>query len=265
MSIAKTALIGEGVTIREGVIIEDNVIIGDGSYIDYGVVIRENVTLGKNSFVGAQSILGEFLFDFHSDNTNKNHPLIIGDNALLRSGTVIYGDCVIGDNFSCGHKVTIRECTNIGNNVSVGTLGDIQGRCELGNYTRLHSNVFIGEHSKIGNFVWIFPHVVFTNDPTPPSETLKGIVVDDFACICARSLVMPGVHIGKDALIGACANVTRDIEAEMVAIGNPARVVKNVREVKDENGQTHYPWRYYFDRGMPWQGIGYENWIKKDM
>lgn len=262
MSIAKTAVIGKGVVIKEGVVIEDNVVIGDGCYLDYGVIIRENVTLGNNSFVGAQSILGEFLFDFHSENINKKHPLLIGANALIRSGSVIYGDSVIGEGFQCGHKVTIRERAKIGDHVSIGTLSDIQGNCVIGDYAHLHSNVHIGQHSKIGNYVWIFPYVVLTNDPTPPSETAKGVTIDDFACVCTQSVVLPGVHIGKDALVGAGANVTKDVEAEMVAVGNPARVVRSVRDLKDENGNEHYPWRYHFDRGTPWQGIGYEAWLK---
>lgn len=262
MKIAKTARIGRNVEIRDGVTIEDHVVIGDNCLIDYGAIIKENVTIGSNSFVGAQCILGEYLYDFFADRVNHEHPLIIGENALLRSGTIIYGGSELGPHFQTGHRVTIREGTHVGEHVSVGTLSDIQGRCVIGDYVHLHSNVHIGQGSRLGNYVWIFPYVVLTNDPTPPSETLRGVTVDDFACVCTQSVVLPGVHIGKDALVGAGANVTRDIAEGMLAVGNPAKVIKPVRDLLDEHGQLHYPWRYHFDRGTPWQDVGYDQWLK---
>lgn len=265
MSIISTgAQIGKHVTIKENVTIEDHVTIGDHCYIDYGTIIKENTVIGDNSFVGSNSILGEFLSDFFPDHSNRNHPLIIGKNALIRSNAVLYGDSQIGDYFQCGHHVTIREYARIGAHVSVGTLSDIQGDCVIGDYSRLHSNVHIGMRSVIGNFVWIFPYVVLTNDPTPPSDQLKGVVVKDFACICTQSVVLPGVQIGEDALIGAGANVTKNIPAGMVAVGNPAKVVKAVAELRDHEGKEHYPWRYYFDRGMPWANMGYDTWVEKE-
>ncbi len=141
--------------------------------------------------------------DFYTDRSNKVHPLIIGQKALIRSETIIYGDTVIGDNFQTGHRVTIREKSRIGHNVRIGTLSDIQGDCDIGNYVNLHSNVHIGMKSTIKDYVWIFPYVVLTNDPTPPSETLLGVTIEEFAIIATGSIIMPGKHIGKDALVGA--------------------------------------------------------------
>ena len=93
-SIAATAVIGDNVTIREGVIIEDNVTIGDNCYIDYHAIMKENVSLGDDGFVGTQCIWGEFPYDFFAEYHN---PLVIGTHALLRSGSILYGDSVIGD------------------------------------------------------------------------------------------------------------------------------------------------------------------------
>lgn len=263
MNIAPSARIGKDVTIREGVIIEDNVVIGDHCYLDYNAVIKANVTLGENSFVGAQCILGEFLFDFFDGRENCCHPLVIGPNALLRSGTIIYGDTVIGEDFATGHRVTIREKAVIGDHVSIGTLSDIQGDCRIGNYVHMHSNVHIGQKSEVRDYAWIFPYVVLTNDPKPPSEEMRGVLVDEFACVCTGSVVLPGVRIGRDALVGAGANVTKDVPDEMVAVGNPAKVLRSVRELKEADGTPHYPWRYRFDRGTPWRGIGYDEWMQQ--
>ncbi len=261
--IHSSAKIGQNVTIKEGVIIGKNVIIEDGVYIDYNCIIRDNVHIKKGCFIGARCILGEYLMDFYKDKTNKVHPLVIGENALIRTENVIYGDTVIGDNFQSGHKVTIRENTKLGNNIRIGTLSDIQGYCEIGNYVSMHSNVHIGQKTKINNYVWIFPYVVLTNDPTPPSDELLGVTIESFAIVSTGSVLLPGVHIHEDALVGAGAIVTKDVAKEMVAVGNPAKEICSVREIKNKfTGESVYPWRYTFKRGMPWQDSDYEIWIQ---
>lgn len=257
--------ISENVIIKDGVRIGDNVTIEDGVYIDYDAIIRDNVTIKRGTFIGTRCIIGEYLFDFYDDKTNKRHPLIIGENSLIRSETIIYGDCTIGKNFQTGHRVTIREKTQIGQNVRIGTLSDIQGFCEIGDYVNLHSNVHIGMRSTIKKYAWIFPYVVLTNDPNPPSNTVKGVTVGEFAVIATNSIVLPGKHIGKDSLVGAGSIVTKDVPPMKVVVGNPAKVICDVTEVKDKStGESLYPWRYHFDRGMPWKGLGYESWSKNE-
>jgi acetyltransferase-like isoleucine patch superfamily enzyme len=50
------------------------------------------------------------------------------------------------------------------------------------------------------------------NDPTPPSNTLSGVTIEDFAVLSAYRLILPGVHVGTDALIDGGAVVTKDVE-----------------------------------------------------
>lgn len=261
-NISKKAFIGNNVIIKEGVIIEDNVVIEDNCYIDYGSIIKKSVKIGKNSFIGARCILGEFLGEFFQNRENNNPELIIAENAIIRSDSIFYGGSKVGKNFQSGHRVTVREYTNIGNDVSIGTLSDIQGYCTIGDYTRLHSNVHIGQKSTIGNFVWIFPYVVLTNDPIPPSNNLKGVTIQDFAVICTGTIILPGVNIGKDTLIGASSNVTKNVNDNTIVVGNPAKEIGNIERIKNELGENHYPWRNSFERGMPWEGIGFETWNK---
>lgn len=254
--------IGENVIIKEGVLLGDNVVIEDGVYIDYGVIIRDNVHIKKGSYIGSRCILGEYLVDFFSTRENKKHPLIIGENSIIRSETIIYGDTTIGDNFQTGHRVTIREKAVIGNNVRIGTLSDIQGYCNIGNYVNLHSNVHIGQKSIINDYVWIFPYVILTNDPTPPSDNLVGVKVESFAIISTGSIILPGVTISKDALIGAGAVVNKDVDKENVVVGNPAKPICSVRKIVSKiTGEQVYPWRNTFKRGMPWEESSYDEWI----
>jgi acetyltransferase-like isoleucine patch superfamily enzyme len=263
-NISKKASIGSNTVICEGVIIEDNVTIGDNCYVDYHTIIKENVNIGDNTFIGANCILGEFLMDFYQDRINKQHPLSIGSGCLIRSGSIFYGGCTIGEHFQCGHHVSVRENSTIGCHTSVGTLGDIQGNCEIGEYVHLHSNVFVAPHTIIGNYCWIFGGVVITNDPTPPSDVVMGAKIDDFAVLCAGAVLLPGVHVGKDALVGAGCILTKDVPEGRAFVGNPGKDRCAVSEIKNrENGEQVYPWRYTFTRGTPWSDTDYETWRKQ--
>ncbi|NLK55807.1 MAG: N-acetyltransferase [Bacteroidales bacterium] len=253
--------IGENVVIGHNCIIEDNVTIGNNTFIDSNTIIRSFSSVGANSNIGSGCILGEYWKDFYKDHKKHEHHLVIGENALIRSGSIIYAGSTIGDSFQTGHQVTIREKTLIGNNVSIGTLSDIQGNCKIGNYVRLHSNVHIGQLSVIDDFVWIFPYVVLTNDPTPPSENLVGVHVHSFAIVATGSIIMPGLDIGQDCLIGAGAIVTKSVEPYAVAVGNPAKAISDVRKIKNKiTGELAYPWREHFRNHMPWDKIGFDKW-----
>ena len=259
--IAKNVQFGENVTIGHNCIIEDNVKIGTNTYIDSNTTIRSGVTIGEDSFIGANCIIGECWMDFCMDKKTHIHPLTICKKALIRSGSIIYAGSQIGENFQTGHQVTIREKAEIGDHVSIGTLSDIQGNCKIGNYVRLHSNVHIGQLSVIDNFVWIFPYVVLTNDPTPPSEDFLGVHVHPFAIIATASIVMPGINIGQDSLIGAGAIVTKSVDPYAVAVGNPAKIISDVRKIKNKiTGEPAYPWREHFETYMPWEKIGFDAW-----
>jgi acetyltransferase-like isoleucine patch superfamily enzyme len=66
---------------------------------------------------------------------------------------------------------------------------------------------------------------------------------------------MPGIVIGKNALVGAHSVVTKDVADEMLVVGNPAKVRCSVRDIRDENGNQIYPWKDHLKeyRGYPWQ------------
>jgi acetyltransferase-like isoleucine patch superfamily enzyme len=256
--IARTAHICDGVKIGENVIIDDNV------YIDYDVIIRDNVHIKEGTFIGAHSILGEYLSDFFDSKSTHGHRLTIGKNSIIRSETIIYSESEIGDSFQTGHRVTIREHADIGSHVRIGTLSDIQGYCEIQDYVNIHSNVHIGQKSFIKKYAWLFPYVVLTNDPTPPSMNMCGVTIDEFAVIATGSVILPGKKIGRDTLVGAGSIVTKDVEPLTVVAGNPAKMLCKVTDIKDKKtGKNVYPWRYNFDRRMPWENIGYDEWKKE--
>lgn len=219
--------------------ISENVQIGRDVSIGAGSVIGDGVRLGDNVVIEANCEIG-----IHKGTLDFGET-VIGANALIRSGSIIYSNCTFGDHFQTGHRVTIREKTICGEQCSIGTLGDLQGFITIGDYVRLHSNVHIGQKSEIGDCVWIFPYVVLTNDPHPPSEILDGVRVDDFAVICTMSVILPGVALGAGCLIGAGAIVGKDVGRARLVVGNPARDVGDVTRIKhSETGDPAYPWVY---------------------
>jgi len=225
------------------------------------VIVYDNVTLGSETIVGPNSILGEPSASFYTAGGQVNPPLTIGPRALIRSGAIIYGGTTIGSDFECGHRVTIREKAEIGSHCRLGTLDDIQGHCTIGDYARFHSNVHIAQGTVVGKFVWIFPYTTLLNDPQPPSTLNRGPIVEDFAVIATSVVVAAGVRIGRDSFVAARSVVTKDVSPETMVIGSPARPVVRTPDIRSaETGEPMYPWRDHFDRGMPWAGIGYDQW-----
>jgi len=250
------ARLGKNCSVDDHAFIEGDVIIGDNVRIGNNTIIRNNVVIGDNSFIGPDCILGEPLAAFYTDKSYENPPLKIGKNSIIRSHSVIYAGSTFGDGLETGHRVTIRERSILGKCCRVGTLCEIQGYVEIGNYCRLHSNVHIAQTSTIRDYAWIFPHVVLTNDPHPPSDTcIKGPTIEEYAVIATASIIMPAIKIGRDSVVGAQSLVNRDVAPETVVVGVPAKVLYSIHDVRCKEGrlQKVYPWRHHYSRGYPWE------------
>ena len=221
--------------------------IGDDVEIGPFSVIHANVVLGNRVKVGAYCELG--IPTALGDGT----PLIVGDDSLIRSYSAFYESSLFGMGLTTGHRVTVREKTVAGINFQIGTLSEIQGDCSVGDYVRFQSNVFVGKKTIIGNFVWILPYVVLTNDPTPPSNVLTGCTIEDYASLSAASVVLPGVVVGHHSLVAANACVTKNVPQNKVVAGVPARVVGDTHSIqlRDGSGRAAYPWTQHFTRGYP--------------
>jgi acetyltransferase-like isoleucine patch superfamily enzyme len=159
----------------------------------------------------------------------------IGENAVIRSGTILYCDVTIGNHFQSGHNVMIREKTQIGNRVGIGTSVVIEGNTIIGDDVSLQSMVYIPTDTVIGNKVFIGPNTVLTNDRYPPTRIggLKGPQIRDGAAIGANATLLPGVCIGEGALVAAGAIVTRDVPAYKLAIGAPAKITALPSKMKE--------------------------------
>lgn len=206
--------------------------------------IYPNVGMGKSVDIGDFVIIGLPAKGMKEGELKT----VIGNNSVIRSHTVIYSGNIIGNNFQVGHLVMIREFNQVGDNVSIGTGSDIEHHVKIGNNVRIHSNVFIPEYSILEDNCWIGPNVVFTNalHPLCPKvkDCLKGPVIKKGAKIGANSTLLPGVVVGEYGLIGAGSVVIEDVPSYKVVVGNPGRIVKDIRELKCRYGLINKPYDF---------------------
>ncbi len=175
-----------------------------------------NVLIGDNCEIQENVKLG---------NPNKEQ-LIIGDRALIRSGSVIYPNVKIGDNFRTGHNVLVRENSDIGNNVLIGTNSVLDGSCKIGNNVSIQTDAYITTGTIIEDDVFIGPRVCTTNDKYMYyGAKLVAPVIKKGARVGGNATLLPGVVIGEGAVIGSGAVVTRDVPAGATVVGNPARIL----------------------------------------
>lgn len=194
-----------------------------------------NVYIGENPFICDFTIIG------HPPQGVEAGVLktTIGDNAVIRSHTVVYAGTIIGNDFHTGHGVLIREENIIGNFVSIGSGSIVEHHVKIGDNVRLHSNVFVPEFSVLEDGCWLGPNVVLTNALYPLSnkvkENLVGPKIKRGAKIGANSTILPGIVVGEYALVGAGAVVTKDVPPYTVVIGNPAGMINDVRDLFYKN------------------------------
>ncbi len=225
--VSPTAQIGRNVTIGDFTIIHDNVVIGDGSTIDSHCVVGYPSRLALKKTV------------------------VIGPNSTVRSHSVIYEGCTFGERLTTGHAVHIRENTQAGRYVQVGTNSDIQGDCVLGNFVKLHSEVHISKASRVGDFVWIYPRTQFTNDPFPPSHIVESILVDDLAVIATNTLVLPGIRIGLASFVAA-GSVLRAHVPDLHCVGGvPAKTFATIDRFYNMKYNLGAPWPSHYRDAYP--------------
>lgn len=223
--------------------------IGEDCTIGPYSIINDNVCLGKRVTIGSHCELGI------TTRLGDGSPLVIGDDSLIRSHSVFYESSTLGAGLVTGHHVCVREMTIAGVGLQIGSATDIQGNCTIGDYVRTHRGVHIGKLSVVGNYVWLYPDVLLTNDPNPPSDenNFQGVRIGDFTVIAAKSTLLPGVEIGRYVLVAAQSLVGVNIPDHKLASGNPAKIIgeASMLRMKNDVRIKAYPWNRRFFRGYP--------------
>jgi acetyltransferase-like isoleucine patch superfamily enzyme len=152
----------------------------------------------------------------------------------------------IADDVKIGKDVIIRDFVNlygctIGDNSRIGTFVEVQKNVTIGRNTKVSSHTFICEGVTIEDDVFIGHNVSFINDKYPRSTNEAGglqteadwqVVTTKIkrgASIGTSSTILCGVTIGENAIVGAGSVVTRDVPANAVVAGVPARTLRKVK------------------------------------
>lgn len=181
----------------------------------YGRVPLSNIN--RKGYISSQSIL-------------CHNKLTLGAHVYIDDGVMIYQDkqgeeVEINDSVHL-HRDTIIQ-TGYGGSLTIGEDTHIQPRCQFSAYK---GSISIGRRVEIAPACafYSYSHGITSGLPvrTQPISTKGGVILDDDVWLGYGVIVLDGVRIGKGAVIGAGSVVTKSIQAEAVAAGNPARIIK---------------------------------------
>lgn len=209
-------------------------IVTENSYIAGSVIFHGNIKLGKNSIVEENVIIGHppsssKIADLIQANSNhctlneNKYCVTIGENAIIRSGTIIYSGVNIGSNLDCGHNVLIRDNSRIGKNVYIYSNTQINCDVIIGNKSRIAG--WIGNRSKIENNVSMFGHLVHKYNEQGPGRKEPAPIVRSNSMIGWNATIVGGVEIGENSIIGAGAIVTENVLPHSKIVGSPTRPI----------------------------------------
>jgi acetyltransferase-like isoleucine patch superfamily enzyme len=188
--------------------------------------------IGKGTFIAHNVVVGHPAKDEKALLLQKRFDAVvgavIGENCVLRDFGVVYSRCKLGDNVQTGHHWMVREDTTVGDGSLVGSCVVIDDHCTIGKHVSIQTRAYIPTNTVIEDDVFIAPCVCFTNDKYMGRGDVKleGAHVERGARIGGNVTILPGIRIGKEAVIGAGSVVTKDVPAYAVMIGNPARKLK---------------------------------------
>ena len=148
------------------------------------------------------------------------HPLADVKSQNIGKGTFVWQFCVVLEGAKIGENCNINCQVFIENDVVIGNNVTIKPGVQIWDGISLEDNVFIG------------PNVTFTNDLKPRSkqypELFLRTIVKAGASIGANATILPGITIGENAMIGAGSVVLKDVPANTIWVGNPARQIKKL-------------------------------------
>ena len=146
-------------------------------------------------------------------------------------------DAVIGEGTAIWRNVQIREGARLGRGCVIGQAAYIDYGVVIGDHVKIENASSLHHGVELEDGVFVGPHVVFTNDKVPRAINADGSLkgVEDWVCgrtrVCygaavgANTVVVTGITIGRWAMVGSGAVVTKDVPDHALTFGNPARVV----------------------------------------
>lgn len=217
--IGPNVVINSDVEIGENVIIHPNVVINSGVKIEDGVEIFPGAYLGKEP-KGAGAL---------SRVPNYNKEVVIGKNCSIGPNAVIFYDVKIGESTLLGDGASIREQCTIGSKCIISRYVTVNYNTRIGNRTKIMDCTHVTGNCIVGNDVFISLNVGMTNDNNIGKAgytegKVTGPIIEDGAAVGAGATLLPGVRIGKNAVVGAGSVVTKSVDDNTTVMGIPAKV-----------------------------------------
>ena len=217
LALGRDVRLGEGVTLGAHVTIHDGTIVGDGCVIEDGVVLGKVPRLARSSSSGGQV-----------------DALTLGDRVSVCSGAVVFAGARVGAEVTLGDQSYVRERVTIGARSVIGRGSTIENDVTIGERVRIMSHVYVTQACVLEDDVFLAPGVMTTNDDTMarhgPDHDLRGVTFRRACRAGGATVFTPGVEVGEEAYVAAGAVVTSDVPPRGVAMGVPARVVRQVPE-----------------------------------
>jgi acetyltransferase-like isoleucine patch superfamily enzyme len=153
-------------------------------------------------------------------------------------------DVKLGENVKLSKFINLYGC-EIGDNTKIGSFVEIQKNATVGKNCKISSHTFVCEGVTIEDRVFIGHNVAFINDSFPRAATSEGqlqteadwkmekTIVKAGASIGSGSTILCNVTIGENALVGAGSVVTKDVPANTIVAGNPAKILRRIAEHKE--------------------------------
>ncbi len=151
----------------------------------------------------------------------------------------ISDDVRLGVNVRLSKFINLYGCT-VGDNTKIGAFVEVQKNASIGRNCKISSHTFICEGVSIEDDVFIGHNVTFVNDKFPRATNKGGslqteddwkvepTVVKKGASIGSGATILGNITIGENAIVGAGSTVTRDVPANSVVAGNPARLMRKI-------------------------------------
>lgn len=235
-------VVGEFAIIREGARVGRDCHIHPHVVIESGVEIGDHVTVFPGAYLGKQPRIAGVIARTPEV---QNEATRIGDGSVIGTHAVIYAGVQIGSSVLIGDGVTVREDSEIGDQTVVGSNSTIQNGAVIGKRVKIVDLSHITFDCVIGDEAFISVGVYTMNDNSMQrGGEVIGPKIGSRARVGGGALLLPGVEIGEDAVIGAGAVVTHHVAPNARVMGVPAKERMARTETDEEI------WGSYYDSGV---------------